>query len=93
MSKVNQIQNGIDDQFTTAISWGFTIISAIIKAGIGVVMGAIVGFLGLLYFCFFMGDGAVPTVWALLYFTIPGGMLAGGILGGALPLLFYANWK
>lgn len=56
-------------------------------------MGAIVGFLGLLYFCFFMGDGAVPTGWALLYFTIPGGMLAGGILGGALPLLFYAKWK
>jgi len=93
MSKVNQIQNGIDDQFTTAISWVFTIVSSIITAGIGVVMGAFVGFFGLYYFCVLMGDGAVQTGWALLYFTIPGGMLAGGILGGSLPLLFYAKWK
>ena len=93
MSKVNQIQNGIDDQFTAAVSWVFTIISSIITAGIGVVMGAFVGVIGLYYFCVFMGDGAVQVGWAFLYFTIPGGMLAGGILGGALPLLFYAKWK
>ncbi|WP_417382498.1 hypothetical protein [Gimesia sp.] len=93
MSKVNQIQNGIDDEFTTAIEWVFTIISAIITAGIGVVIGALVGFLGLYYFCVLMGDGFVQSGWALLYFTVPGGMLAGGILGGSLPLLFNANWK
>ncbi|QDV21621.1 hypothetical protein Pan153_63110 [Gimesia panareensis] len=93
MSEINEIQVGIDDEITSGMAWVFTIIAAFITAGIGVVLGAVVGFYGLYYFCVLMGDGSVQVGWVFLYFTIPAGMLAGGILGGSLPLLFHVRWK
>ncbi|QDU53734.1 hypothetical protein [Gimesia panareensis] len=93
MSEINEIQVGIDDEITTGMEWVFTIIAALITAGIGVVVGAVVGFYGLYFFCVLMGDVYVQAGWALLFVTVPVGMLAGGILGGSLPLLFHVRWK
>ncbi|WP_417387405.1 hypothetical protein [Gimesia sp.] len=93
MSKVNEIQDGIDYEFASVMKWMLTIVSAIITAGIGVVLGAIVGIYGLLYFCLFMGDGFAQAGWVLAYITVPVGILGGAILGGSLPFFFHIKWK
>ncbi|QDT44948.1 hypothetical protein Pan241w_50650 [Gimesia alba] len=89
MSAANEIQDGIDDEITTGMKWILTIITA----GIGMILGAVVGVYGLYFLCTLMGDGFVQAGWVFLYFTVPAGVLAGGILGGSLPLLFHAKWK
>lgn len=93
MSSVNETKDRIDDEFTTAMKWGLTIVSAIVTAGIGMILGALVGFYGLYFLCtLLMGDGFIQAGWGLLYISVPAGVLAGGILGGSLPLLFHVNW-
>lgn len=89
----NETRNEIDDEMLTFLKWLLTIISALITAGIGIILGAVVGFYGLYYFCTLMGKEAVQAGWPLLFITIPVGVLVGGILGGAVPFLFHAKWK
>lgn len=69
-----------------------TIILGVPLAIIGIALGAVVGFYGLYYFCVFMGNGAVQAGWALAYFTVPVGMLVGGLAGFSLPALFCILW-
>ncbi|WP_145312366.1 hypothetical protein [Gimesia fumaroli] len=89
MSAANEIQDGIDDEITTAMKW----VLAIASAGIGMILGAVVGFYGLYFLCPLMGGDFVQAGWGFLFFSVPAGVLAGGILGGSLPLLFHAKWK
>lgn len=93
MSDVNEIQGGIDDEIDTALTSILTIIAAITTAGIGLIVGAFVGFYGLIYFCHFLGGGLGQADWVLIIFTVPAGMLGGAILGGSLPFLFLMEWK
>lgn len=93
MSDVNEIQGGIDDENDTVLTSILTILAAITTAGIGIIVGAFVGFYGLIYFCLLMGDGFGQSGWVLMIFTVPAGMLGGAILGGSLPFLFLMEWK
>lgn len=93
MSVANEIQDEMDDEFTTAMKWIWAILSAMVTSVTGIFLGAFVGFYGFIYFCVLMGDDLVQAAWPLLLFTVPGGMLAGGILGGALPFLFLMKLK
>lgn len=93
MSAENETQNGIDDEIATGMKWILTIVSAIITAGIGMILGAVVGFYGLYFLCTLIGDDFVQAGWGFLFFSIPAGVLAGGFLGGSLPFLFHVKWK
>lgn len=93
MSVANEIQDEMDDEFTTAMKWIWAILSAMVTSVAGIVLGAFVGFYGLYYFCVFMGEVYVQAGWGFLFITVPGGMLAGGILGGCLPFFFIMKWR
>lgn len=69
-----------------------TIISSLCLAVIGIVLGGVIGFFGLYYYCLFMGNDYMQVGWALAYITVPVGMLAGGGLGFSLPVLFWLMW-
>lgn len=93
MSVANEIQDEMDDEFTTAMKWIWAILSAMVTSVAGTILGAFVGFYGLIYFGDLMVDGFVKAGWGFLFITVPGGMLAGGILGGCLPFFFIMKWR
>ncbi|WP_144985730.1 hypothetical protein [Gimesia aquarii] len=76
-------------------------ILAIFTTIIGIALGAVIGFYGLYYHCLMMDTihggtgpgGAVGAGWALLFITIPLGMLLGGGLGCFLPLYILRKKK
>lgn len=71
------------------------VLITIISTVVGIIIGGLIGSVGFYYFCLIMDStqggspgGFVGAGWALLFFTIPIGVLGGGGIGLCLSLFF-----